>query len=269
MNTFSRPLKIALSTFLLCLPHTVRSQVPEVPPLEALRAPMDTAWTIEIQYPDQKEKDPALPQPARVKSVSVQKQKDVYQEIVAFDDGNKRERWVLSGIQFETSDGGTNVTRLLPGDSSASDYSETDFPELAWVVGLKPRVTEDNGRQHLLLELNSSDRPLTRKEKTALSEMERLGGLYNELLAKKDKGKKPAGETLNPMGVDLFRPAGALRLLLDSKTKLPLRFDSPTETRIYSYSSDVLPLHPPQHFKGAYESWRGEIMASSRPTSRP
>lgn len=269
MNTLSRPLKIALSTLVLCLPQAAHSQSPEVPPLEPLRAPNDAAWAIEIQYPAQREKDTALPQPARVKSVSVQKQKDVYQEIVAFDDGNKRERWVLSGIQFETSDGGKQVTRLLPGDSSASDYSETDFPELAWVVGLKPRVTEDNGRQILLLELNSSDRPLTRKEKTALSEMERLGGMYNELFAKKGKGKKPAGETLNPMGVDLFRPAGKLRLFVDLRTKLPLRFDSPTETRTYSYQSEVQPLHPPEHFKGAYESWREEIMASSRPTSMP
>ena len=253
---------------MLCLPQAVRSQAPEIPPLEPLRAPKDAAWTVEIKYPAQTEKDPALPQPARVKSVSVQKQKDVYQEIVAFDNGKKRERWVLSGIQFETSDDGNDVTRMLPSDSSASDYSETDFPELFWVVGLKPRLTEDKGRQFLLVEINSADRPMTRKEKKASTEMEQLAKMFNKQMAKEGNGV-PSMEISEPRTLELPEPAGTLRLILDPKTKLPLRFHSPTETRIYSYSSDVLPLHPPQHFKGAYESWRGEITASSRPTSRP
>ncbi len=55
----------------------------------------------------------------------------------------------------------------------------------------------------------------------------------------------------DPGVVDLSKPAGTLRLFLDPKTKVPLRFDSPTETRTYSYSSGVLPLRPPEHFKGA------------------
>jgi hypothetical protein len=268
MNPSPRHLLATLSALALCLPQAVRSQAPEIPPLEPLRAPKDAAWTVEIKYPAQTEKDQALPRPVRVKSLSVQKQNDVYHEIVAFDGGKKRERWVLNGIQFETSDDGKQVTRLLPSDSSASDYSETDFPELVWVAGLKPRVIEENRRQLLLVEVNAADRPMTQKEKTARSEMERLTKMYNENFAQKTKGGT-AGQELDPMLADRPKTTGTLRLFLDPITKLPVRFESPTETKTYSYPSDVTHIDPPEHFKGAYESWRKEILTASRKPSKP
>ncbi|MCX6971854.1 MAG: hypothetical protein NTV93_17095 [Verrucomicrobia bacterium] len=266
MNPIFRRLLTALSALMLFLPEAARSQAPEVPPLEPLRAPTDAAWTIDIKYLATPEKDSPGPRPVRAKSVSVQKQRDVFHETVAFDDGKMRERWVLKGIQFETSDGGSQVTRLLPSDSSASDYSETDFPDLAWVSGLKPRLIEENRNQLLLVEVAAADRPMTSKQKRERSEMEQLAGMYDKL-SRKNEGTA-AGKD-NPVQPSEPKPVGTLRLFLDAKTKLPVRFESPTEIRTYSYSSELLPLRPPEHFKGAYESWRKEFLAASRPSSRP
>jgi hypothetical protein len=266
MNPISRRLLTALSALVLFLPATARSQAPEVPPLEPLRAPADAAWTINIKYLATPDKDSPGPRPVRAKSVSVQKQQDVFHEIVAFDGGKMRERWVLKGIQFETSDGGSQVTRLLPSDSSASDYSETDFPDLAWVSGLKPRLIEENRYQFLLVEVAAADRPMTSKQKRERSEMEQLAGMYNKL-SRKNEGTT-AGKD-NPLQPSEPKPVGTLRLFLDAKTKKPIRFESPTEIRTYSYSSAVPPLRTPEYFKGAHESWRKEFLNASRPSSSP
>lgn len=263
MNTPYLPLLAAFSAFVLCSLQNANSQPSDLPPLQLLRAPKNSAWTVALQYPGQPESDAAEPQPDRLKSLSVQKEKDTYLEKMVFDDGKIRERWVLDGIQFETSDKGKDVRRLLPSDSSASDFSETDFPELAWVVGLKPRVIEANNRQFLLVEMDAANRPLTRKEAKARTEMEQFEKAFARLLTNLGE------ENPTPQASVLPGPSGTLRLFLDPQTKLPLRLETPTDSRIYSYPSEVAPLRPPENFKIAYDSWRTEIIAASRKPSSP
>lgn len=266
MNPIFRRLLTALSGLMLFLPAATRSQTPEVQPLKPLRAPTDAAWTIDIKCLATQEKDSPGPRPVRARSLSVQKQNDVYHETVAFDDGKMRERWVQKGIQFETADGGSHVTRLLPSDSSASDYSETDFPDLSWVSGLTPRLIEENRNQLLLVQVDAADRPMTSKQKRERYEMEQMAGMYKKLSRNHEGSAAGKDNFVQPSEP---KPAGTLRLFLDARTRLPVRFESPTEMRTYSYSAAVPPLRPPEHFKGAYESWKKEFQTASRPSSRP
>ena len=160
---------------LLAISVAARAQTQELPPLEALRAPKNAAWTINYNYPEEapRSEDPAI-RPDKIKMLSVQKEGDVYHEIKAFDNGKKTERWILKGIQFETKDDQKEATRLLPGDPEASDYSESDFPDLAWVVGLKPRPQRmENGVVLLVVEVNAAERSLTAKEKREKEEIPR------------------------------------------------------------------------------------------------
>lgn len=263
MNIPYLPLLTAFSAFMFCSLHNASAQPTDLPPLEPLRAPENSAWAVDFQYPGQLERKTDEPQPVRLKSLSVQKQNDVYLEKMVFDNGKMRERWVLDGIQFETSGEGKDVKRLLPSDSSASDFSETDFPELAWVVGLKPLLIEEDNRPFLLVEMDAAERPLTRKEAKARTEMEQFEKTFAHLLT------KPGENHPTPQASVLPAPSGNVRLFLDPQTKLPLRLETPTESRIYSYPSEVAPLRPPEHFKGAYDSWRTEIIAASRSPSSP
>ncbi len=255
-----------LATAALCvLPQFVRAQSSELPPLGLLRGPKDAAWTIEFQYPAPNEEAAPRTGPARMKSLTVQKQQDTYHEVATFEDGKKRERWVLNGIQFETTNAGQMVTRLLSSDSSASDYSTTDFPELNWVVGLKPRVVEKDRRQLLLVEIGASERALTKKETDMISQLEQQAKIYSKLTGKGEEAT-PAPDLASVLR---SQANGSWLLYLDPTTKLPVRFESPAGVRTYSYSSTTTPLQPPPHFKGAYQVWKDELTAASRRTSSP
>jgi hypothetical protein len=263
MKTHRFPLLTAFSAFVLCTLHHAVSQPADLPPLEPLRAPINSAWTVVFQYPVQPEGDAAKPPPPRLKSLSVQKQNNTYLEKTVFDDGTMSERLVLDGMQFETSDDGKDVRRLLPSDSSAADFSETDFPELAWVVGLKPRMIEEDNRQFLLVEMDAANRPLTKNEARVRSDLEAFEKAYGHLL--KSRGEtNPTPQASAPPG-----PSGTLRLFLDPRTKLPLRLETPIEARVYSYPSAHASLQVPEHLKAAYDRWRTEIIAASRKPSKP
>ncbi|MBU3666732.1 MAG: hypothetical protein FGM15_12775 [Chthoniobacterales bacterium] len=281
MKTPLLPLDIAFCSLALCLPQAAMSQTAEVEPLKPLRAPMNAAWTVDIRYPaqtqsaapqenpEQKGSDTVMPPPVKAKSVYVQKQKDVYLEVVAFDDGSKEERWVLDGMQFKTSDGGGNVMRLLPSDSTASDYSETDFPDLAWVSGLKPRMVEDKGRQLLLVEVNAADRPLTKKEQSAKQMMDLFAKQYAHSLEQQSAKTNGATSAAPQMPTMPEKPTGTIRLYLDPKTKLPVRYESQEQTWIYSFPANVEPLRPPEKFRAALEKWSMEMKAARRAPSKP
>lgn len=256
-------------TSFLAITIQVRAQAPELPPLEAIRAPKNSAWTVTYNYADETQQaEGKAAVPGRIKILSVQKEQDVYHELKAFVDGKKTERWILKGIQFETKDDQNEATRLLPGDLDASDYSESDFPDLAWVVGLKPRLQRmENGVVLLVVEVNAAERPLTVKEKREKEMMDDFIKNYAKMLDGVDKKNLPAGAAA--LIVKQPKPEGTIRLFLNPKTKLPVRYESNQETRSYSFPTDFQPLRPPQKFQGAYKIWSSEMVTSIRPPSEP
>jgi hypothetical protein len=254
---------------LLAITSAVLAQTRELPPLEALRAPKNAAWSVTYNYTEEApQAEDQAARPGRIKILSVQKEGDVYHELKVFDNGRKTERWILKGIQFETKGDQKEATRLLPGDPEASDYSESDFPDLAWVVGLKPRpVRMENGVVLLVVEVNAAERPLTAKEKREKEMMEDFTKQYSKMLEKTRDKDLPAGAAaLIPLQP---KPQGVIRLFLNPKTKLPVRYESTQETRSYSFPTDFQPLRPPENFQGAYKTWSSEMMASTRPPSEP
>ncbi len=241
----------------------------ELPPLEALRAPKNAAWSVTYNYTEEAPQagDQAA-RPGRIEVLSVQKEGDVYHELKAFDNGKKTERWILKGIQFETKGDQKEATRLLPGDPEASDYSESDFPDLSWVVGLKPRPQRmENGVVLLVVEVNAAERPLTAKEKRDKEMMDDFVKQYSKMVEKtRDKDLPADAAALIPVQP---KPQGVIRLFLNPKTLLPVRYESNQESRSYSFPTDFQPLRPPENFQGAYKIWSSEMIASARPPSEP
>lgn len=254
----------------LCVPvlwlASLTAQTPA--PLGALRAPDSAAWTIRFEYPGSPPSESGGAAEARMNrllTTSVQKNNNVYYEVATYENGARNQKWVLPGIQFYLPAGGKEVIRLLPTDGYASDYTESDFPELGWVASLTPTSRRVEGQPILAVEIAAADRPLNERQKRARDDMERS---LREFAAQTTGGDSSQAERARTLPT-LPQPQGMLRVYLDPATKLPLRFESAEETRIYSFKSDLAPLQPPNAFKEAYEKWKADREASLRPASRP
>ncbi|MFA7345906.1 MAG: hypothetical protein WC003_16525 [Terrimicrobiaceae bacterium] len=121
--------------------QTSDQRPPKAPVLR--RAPAFASWTITFKYRDEEARQSAavsspVPQPDRVRSITVTKTDKTYQEQTTLTSGKKYEKWLLGDTQLQTAIDSASIFPVLPPSEGApspdySDYRQSDFPELSWV----------------------------------------------------------------------------------------------------------------------------------------
>lgn len=264
--TIMRSALAAIGGLLIALPLHAQQLDTKLRPLKAIRTPKNAAWTVRFIYREAGREEAGDTALERMKTLRVRKQENAYFETAIYQNGKKEERLVLDRIQFKTTPSGSGMMRLLPSDSQASDYSQTDFPELFWIEGRKPLPVVVNGTRLLLVEINSTDRTFTRREQRFKDEFERFFKAYGKLM-------DPATENAEPPALlETATANGAgekLRLFLHPVTLLPIRFESPEGVRDYLFQQDPPAIQVPEQFRKVYMEWQNEIASSARPESQP
>lgn len=245
-----------------CAAEDAPTSLPPVP----LRAPTVIKWETTIERPA-RAKEPAGNDPAEAKDLPTpeilqevtEKDGEYYRVLRNFSDKTENEYWVLPKIQFFRSPKSKEPVRLLPGDSQAVDFSECDFPELAWAVSMRPSLVKQNdGTSFLVIEVKAKDRPLTRKEKAEMEEMRRFA---------KESGGSPEELEGNPFSTN---QEGSLKLFLNPSTLLPARFEENGTVRTYRFlPSPGLRTILPDVFNGAIRKWYMNYLAASRKPTPP
>ncbi len=251
-----------LSLVLLFTPEARSQSDAAAATLEELRAPDKMKWEVVVEREEKRDKPkrsadgaPTPPRPPELTAWSGEKDGDIYRGQRAYDDGTTEEFWMLPRMQFYRAPGETEVIRLLPGDTKAADFSESDFPELYWALGQALRAEEIDEVKFLVVEIEGSAMPLTKRE---LADQEQTMALLLSVGEKPDDLIQPA------------RPTGRYRLLLDPRTRLPVRFESPDAVHTYRFSpSPGLRGVIPEAFRGAIQSWVQEFNTAARAPSAP
>jgi hypothetical protein len=252
--------------FAATCPTSAAEDAPQWLPPVKLRAPATIKCEVAIERPARNQ-EPAVnesgeakqtPPPELIREVA-EKDGEYYRVLRSFSDSTEHEYWVLPSIQFLRSPKSNEPVRLLPGDSQAVDFSECDFPELAWALGLHPSlVKQKDGSSFLIIEVQAKDRPLTKKENAELAELRRFA---------KANGEEPEEFEGNP-----FRSnqGGSLKLFINPSTLLPVRFEESGTVRTYRFRpSPGLKTILPEAFNGAIRKWHMEHVAASRKPTPP
>jgi hypothetical protein len=121
--------------------QTPARPAPKTPILR--RAPDFASWTVQLSYPDEKEKAaaPATPPDGRsdrIRSVTVSKTGKTYRELTTWTSGRREEKWTFGGVQLTTVNNGRSIVLIEAPTSEEpspeySDFTRSDFPELQWV----------------------------------------------------------------------------------------------------------------------------------------
>ena len=188
-----------------------------------------------------------------------EKDGEYYRVLRSFSDKTETEHWALPSIQFFRTQKSKEPVRLLPGDSQAVDFSECDFPELSWALGLRPTlVKQKDGTSVLIIEIKAKEMPLTQREKAGLEGMRRFA---------EANGEKPEEFEGNPFSTD---QEGSLKLFLNPATLLPVRFEENGAARTYRFlPSPGLKNILPEVFNGAIRKWYINYIAASRKPTPP
>lgn len=226
-------------------------------PITQIRAPDVSRWEVIIQHRDTPEVaalEEARSGP-RLTSEVIEKDKTFYRVLRRYSDSKQDEFWVTPHIQFHRPAGKSEVIRLLPGDGSAVDFSESDFQELYWAVGRDARRVRSDGRDFLLVEAQGSALPLTRREQKDADRMAEFMRIFGD--------GQEASVMREPQ-------RGTFRLYLDARSRLPVRFESPGALHLYRFSShDGLANAMPRDFTVAMREWQQEFSQAARPPSAP
>ena len=123
-------------TSFLAITIQVRAQAPELPPLEAIRAPKNSAWTVTYNYADETQQaEGKAAVPGRIKILSVQKEQDVYHELKAFVDGKKtkpgsKERLTKIKNRFKSF----IEEKILKRDKKPAYYIYKQIKKYIWTI---------------------------------------------------------------------------------------------------------------------------------------
>jgi hypothetical protein len=236
-----------------------------VEPIKELRAPDQTQWTVTIapkapnrsaeaeksklnEAPDAK-KPPAV---ILVQSVGA-KDRGIYRVQNRYSNQTEEDWWIISQYQHFKYKGQAQISRLLSSQNRAWNLEEGDFPELYWTIGQTPELQEIKGKKWLVIRMDASKKPLTKRQQRDLAEMRQAIGQSGETMP-----SPPPTST------------GTLMLYLNPESGLPVRFED--IDLIYTYSYDKSPnlrAVVPEDIKNeivAFEQKRSEL---TRPPSKP
>jgi hypothetical protein len=262
------PAIILAACAMLALP--ARSQETAAKPLGQLRSPDKTRCDIKIERKGESAGDEnagmapetAAPgragMPPKLTGLVIEKDAQVMRVIRRYGNRTSAEYWVTPFMQFYKAPRTNQVLRVLPMDPMSVDLSQSDFPELYWAAGLKPRPMLVEGRTFMVVEMEGRAMPLTlRQQRDALSIRE----MRRAAKESEDDPDAPGGNG---------RPPGIHRLFLDPQTLLPVRFESPEEARTYRFTpSQGLKSQMPADFEISMREWQQKYAEASRPPSPP
>lgn len=255
-----------LRVFLVILSATSGSfSAQGIEPLKELRAPDKTQWTVAIvpkadsrsvNAAKSKENEPpnakkSLPV-ALVQSVGAKDGK-IYRVLNRYSDQTEEDWWIISQYQHFKYKGQNQITRLLSSQNRAWNLEESDFPELYWVAGLTPELQEIEGKKLLVIKMDASQKPLTKRQQRDLAQL-----------------RQAMGQSAEKMPSSTLSPTGTLLLYLDPVTRLPVRFED--LDCIYSYTFDKAPnLREivPEDIKNEVIAFEQKNSELTRPPSSP
>jgi hypothetical protein len=237
-----------------------------IDPIKELRAADKTQWTVTIapkaegkpgKDAKSKEKDashPAKP-PARalVQSIGA-KDGGIYRVLNQYNDQTAEEWWIISHYQHFKINGQQKIARLLSSQNRAWNLEQSDFPELYWAVGQSPQIQDIEGKKMLVIKMDASKKPLSKRQQRDLEELR--------------QAMNQSGETMEvPPQLSV---SGTLVLYLNPETRMPVRFED--IDRIYSYSfapSPNLRSVISEDFKKEIADFEKNLSELTRPPSSP
>jgi len=219
------------------------------PPKEPIlpRMPTRAEWIItyhfdrdktqaEVLQPEKAGKKPEPKEPAGYvpKETQVSKDGTTYREVTTWADGHQTEKWIVDGLEAQSTSQGGVAKIMLPTtfySSDFSDYSRSDFEVLEWVAKANYKAPRKiSGATVYEFGVAGSKKALTPREQAAKA----LG----------DGGALPqAGQNYVAF--------------LDVEQQRPVYLDDGEVIRIYSYPaipSDK--LSPPEKFAEFFANWK-------------
>jgi hypothetical protein len=237
-----------------------------IEPLKELRAADKTQWTVTIvpkaqakpsedAKPKEKETSNPTKPPMRamVRSIGV-KDEGIYRVLNQYNDQTAEEWWILSQYQYLKINGQQKIARLLSSQNRAWNLEESDFPELYWAVGQSPQIQDIEGKKMLVIKMDASKKPLTKRQQRDLEELR--------------QAMNQSGETM--VAPPQLSVSGTLVLYLNPETRMPVRFED--IDRIYSYSfapSPNLRSVISEDFKKDIADFEKNLAELTRPPSSP
>lgn len=237
-----------------------------IEPLQELRAADKIQWTVTMapkaeakpsEDAKSKEKETSTPTPppmrAMVQSIGA-KDGEIYRVRNQYNDQTAEEWWIISQYQHLKINGQQKIARLLSSQNQAWNLEESDFPELYWAVGQTPQIQEIKGKKLLVIKMDASKKPLTKRQRRDLEEL-RLA-------------MNQSGETME--AAPLPSGTGTLALYLDPETRMPVRFEDIDRIFIYSFApSPNLMSVIPEDFKKEIADFEKNLAELTRPPSTP
>ena len=236
-----------------------------IEPLKELRAPDKTQWTVTIApkaatrsaEAEKSNENEALnaktpPVVTLVQSTGA-KDRGIYRVQNRYSDQTEEDWWIISQYQHFKYKGQAQISRLLSSQNRAWNLEESDFPELYWVAGKTPELQEIEGKKWLVIRMDASKKPLTKRQERDLAEMRQAIGQSGEALP----------STPPP-------PAGTMSLYLNPESGLPVRFEDIDfiYTYIHEKSPDLRAVIP-EDIKNEIVAFEQKNSELTRPPSAP
>lgn len=256
--------KSLCSKFLVLL--TLASSLPPalaMEPLQELRVADKTQWTVTMapkaeakpsEDAKSKEKAPSNPPMREMMQSIAAKDGELYRVLNQYNDQSAEEWWIISQYQHLKVNGQQKIARLLSSQNRAWNLEESDFPELYWAVGQSPQIQEIEGKKMLVIKMDASKKPLSKRQQRDLEELR--------------QAMNQSGETME--AAPQLSVSGTLVLYLNPETRMPVRFED--VDRIYTYSfapSPNLMSVIPEDFKNEIADFEKNLAELTRPPSTP
>jgi hypothetical protein len=234
-----------------------------IEPLQELRAVDKTQWTVTMapkaeakpsEDAKSKEKAPSNPSMREMMQSIAAKDGELYRVLNQYNDQSAEEWWIISQFQFLKINGQQKIARLLSSQNRAWNLEESDFPELYWAVGQSPQIQDIEGKKMLVIKMDASKKPFTKRQQRDLEELR--------------QAMNQSGETME--AAPQLSVSGTLVLYLDPETRMPVRFED--VDRFYSYSfapSPNLMSVIPEDFKNEIADFEKNLAELTRPPSTP
>ncbi len=154
------------------------------------------------------------------------------------------EFWTVDERKIADFDGAAGLIFLSPNDIPTENYSETDFPELGWLLKTKAsKIVDYQGQDCYLFEASEED----------------IAAFFQRI--RSDEGDA-ARSTETP-------PAKAAKAFVSVESGLPVIAVSGDRAGVYGYDEPPTKLAIPDDFRQGFDDWSGLIRRAMPARSAP